>query len=85
MTAQQVLADFLRTDVQDYQPRIAEIRAALAQGATAAFIGNAFELALSPTQAVIRATHGPKSTVKMSAATFAAAFEAWVAALPSGL
>jgi hypothetical protein len=82
VTHADILADFLATDVQDYRPRIAEIQAALAAKTHAVFVGNAFELMLSETQAVIRHTHGRHNPVTYALADFAAGFHAWVEALP---
>ncbi len=82
MNAHEVLADFLRTDVQDYRPRIDEITAVLARGGDAVFTGNAFELSLSSKQAILRHTHGRHPSVTLPTATFADAFHSWVAALP---
>lgn len=82
MTNADILADFLATDVQDYHPRIAEIQAALASKFHAVFVGNAFELMLSETQAVIRHTHGRHNPATYALADFAAAFRTWVDGLP---
>jgi hypothetical protein len=82
MTNDEVLADFLATDVQDYRPRIAEISAALEARSHAVFVGNGFELMLSETQAVIRHTHGRHNPVTLAVADFAAAFRRWVDGLP---
>ncbi len=78
-----ILADFLRTDVQDYRPRIAEIHEAMVNKRAQTFTGNAFELTLSATHATIRQTHGhhPKKTLPLAA--FQTAFNAWVAGLPA--
>lgn len=77
-----ILADFLATDVQDYRPRIAEIQAALAAKSPAVFVGNAFELTLSTTQAVIRHQHGRHNPATYALDDFASAFHAWVEKLP---
>jgi len=82
MIAAQVLADFLRTDVQDYSPRIDEIRAVLARRGTGVFVGNGYELSLSPKQVMLRHTQARHAPVKLSVGQFSAAFEAWVAGLP---
>jgi hypothetical protein len=82
MTQADILADFLATDVQDYRPRIAEIQAALATKSHAVFVGNAFELRLSETQAVIRHQHGRHNPTTYALADFADAFHAWVEKLP---
>lgn len=74
-----VLADFLRTDVQDYRPRIIEIREALKEKGHAVFAGNAFELTLSKTQAVIRHAQAKHPPAVLALADFEAAFTAWVA------
>ena len=81
MTNADILADFLATDVQDYRPRIAEIQAALGAKTHAVFVGNAFELMLSETQAVIRHTNGRHNPATYARADFAAAFGAWVGGL----
>jgi hypothetical protein len=82
MSNADILADFLATDVQDYRPRIAEIQAVLASKSHAVFVGNAFELTLSGTQAVIRHTQGRRGPATYALADFAAAFRAWVDGLP---
>jgi hypothetical protein len=79
---QNVMADFLQTDVQDYRPRITEIHEALVNKRHAVFVGNAFELMLSETQATLRHTHGRHNPTVLALADFEAAFHAWVAALP---
>lgn len=81
-TNENVLADFLRTDVQDYRPRISEIHEALMNKRHAVFVGNAFELMLSDTQATLRPTHGRRNPTVLALADFEAAFAAWVAGLP---
>lgn len=79
---QDVMADFLRTDVQDYRPRITEIHEALINKRHAVFVGNAFELVLSETGATLRPTHGRHTPTVLALAEFETAFHAWVAALP---
>lgn len=79
----EVLADFLRTDVQDYAPRIDEIRAVLAAKGSGVLIGNGYELELSATHAVLRHTQVKRPPSRFSVADFTKAFEAWVASLPA--
>ena len=77
-TDAEVLADFLSTDVQDYQPRIDEIAQALASRQPTKFAGNAYELTLTATYAVIHHTQTRHPAVKLPVATFRTAFEAWI-------
>lgn len=81
MSTHDTVADFLRTDVQDYAPRIADITQALAAGAHASFIGNGYELTLSPSHATLAHTSVDRPPVTLPLADFHAAFTAWVAGL----
>lgn len=80
MTPDELIADFLHTDVQDYQPRIAAITAALGRPGEAVFPGNMFELKLSGGEAIITPRQGRPARIARTA--FASAFEAWVATRP---
>lgn len=77
----EVLADFLHTDVGDYRPRINEIAAILAAKGHGVFHGNGYELTLSPEHAVIHTTAVKREPVTMHVHEFAAAFHTWVDAL----